>query len=324
VIGEAVIEAARELLGARNYSSVVAVATSALESCPGDIEMRLLRARALLALRRDEEAQTDLRDCLRRQTRCADAYRLLGELCFRRDEFESAAVFLREAIRLRPTDEHSRDLLIVVEGLENKRFMKPTAAVEKLPAATVAVGSLNSDEPRMAVKRPPRLAQGTCAPDVDEDVDLSAPTEVDVWPVSPDQREAELELTDTETADSVTLADPPDPRAHLALEVGPLLGDDGPPTVPERPRATRRHARTPLGSEFEGTPETIEDKLAAGFGNYLLRIGALDRGQLTRARLYQQRACLSLAEAVIALGFASEPTVVTANLAFQAERGGVG
>ena len=321
MIGEAVIEAARELLGARNYSSVVAVATDALEGCPSDIEMLLIRARALLALRRDDEAQTDLRECLRLQMRCADAYRLLGELCFRRDEFESAAVFLREAIRLRPADDHSRDLLHVVDGL-----MKPTAAVEKLPAATAAVGPLSQGEPRKARSRPPRLAQGTCAPEVDDvdDSDLMAPTEVDIWPVSPNRAQAQAELTDTDSADSVTLADPPDPRAHQALEIGGIIGEEtaSPPTVPERPRPTQRYPRMGLGSHFEGSVETVEEMLAAGFGSYLLRIGALTTGELARARLYQQRARLSLAEAVIELGFASEPTVVTANLAFQAECAG--
>lgn len=326
VIGEAVIEAARELLGARNYSSVVAVATSALETDPHDIEMRLIRARALLALRRDDEAQTDLRECLRLQMRCADAYRLLGELCFRRDEFESAAVFLREAIRLRPTDEHSRDLLVVVHGLvrEAQTLMKPTAAVEKLPAATVAVGPLSSAGPRKAVKRPPRLAHGTSAPDLDldDDADLCAPTEVDIWPVSANPRIAELEATDTAANDSITLADPPDPRAHQALEIGGVLGEDGPPTVPERPRSrsTLRYPRMSLGSQAE-VGGTVEERFSAGFGSYLLRIGALTNSELARARVYQKRANLSLGDAIIALGFASEPTIVTANLAYQAERG---
>ena len=294
VIGDVVIEAARELLVARNYSSVVAVATGALEEHPEDIAMRLLRARALLALRRDEEAQVDLRECLRRQIRCAEAYRLLGELCMRRDEFESSAVFLREAIRLRPGDQHSRDLLTVVQA-----FIKPTAAVEKLPAATAAVGPFGETE-----QRPRRMAQGTCAP---EDDDLFAQTEVDIWPVPAESVEVMAEVTDTESADSVTFADPPDPYVPVGL-IG--AEEPGPPTVPERPRATRR---TPLGTSFDGSAE--------GFGGYLLRIGALNASELGRARCYQQRTRISLGEAIVALGFASEPTVITARLAYQAEGG---
>lgn len=314
MIGDAVIEAARELLGARNYSSVVAVATASLEEFPDDIEMRLLRARALLALRRDDEAQIDLRECLRRQTRCAIAYRLLGELCFRRDELDSAAVFLREAVRLHPGDQHSRDLLCVVNGLSQANgCIKPTAVVEKLPAATAAVGSLSQPSDH----RFGRIAHGTCAPEGDED--LFATTEVDAWPVSRDLDEALAELTDTESADSLTLADPPDFRPHADLE--PQM--DGPPTLAERSRPTMRYPRMPLGSSFEGNVDGVQEAMTEGFGGYLLSIGALTATELGRARTYQQRVRISLAEAVIALGFASEPTVVTASLAFRAERSGL-
>jgi tetratricopeptide (TPR) repeat protein len=160
VASDTLIEAAQELLSGRHFAGVVAVTTGALEDHPASIELRLLRARALLALRRDGQAQTDLRECIQRQLRCAPAYRLLGELCFRRNQFESAAIFLREALRLDPGDLDCRDLLSIVN-----RFIHPTAAVEKLPAATAAVGPSSFPEPRRARNRPPRLARGTCAPD---------------------------------------------------------------------------------------------------------------------------------------------------------------
>lgn len=215
VSADGVIEAARELLGARNFPSVVAVATGVLENDPSDIAMRLLRAEALVALRRDDEAQSDLRECLRRQVRCARAYHLLGALCFRRDELDSAAVFLREAIRLDPDDGDARDLLSLISGID----VRPTAVVEKLPAATAAVGPFSSNgsggragaaaaEPTIpraaagAPSRPRRLARGTVAP-------IARATDELIEELIDDEL--------TASTDSITDADPPDPAIPLDL-----------------------------------------------------------------------------------------------------------
>src|SRR5690606_9649059 len=110
--------------------------------------LRLLRARALLALRNDHEAQLELAECCRRDPRCAEAYRLLGELGVRRDEPESAAVFLREALRLDPRDEAAEEWLGVANSMIHKRArargtespVRPAAVAEKLPAAAAAAG----------------------------------------------------------------------------------------------------------------------------------------------------------------------------------------
>jgi len=134
---------------------VVAVCQSALSDCEDDNPIRLLLARALLALRREEEAHHALSHCLRIDTRCAEAYRLLGDISLLRDEFRSAQIFYREALRLDPRDEHSRELLDISE-----HWIQPTAAVEKLPAATVAVGSFSPRESD-APLRGRRLAVGT-------------------------------------------------------------------------------------------------------------------------------------------------------------------
>lgn len=188
MVSETVIDAARELLAARHFASVVAVTTGALDEAPDCTELRLIRARALLALRRDGQAQVDLRECVRREARCAPAYRLLGELCFRRNQFESAAIFLRAALRLRPDDLEAVDLLSIV----NHFLLQPTVAVEKLPAATAAVGPFGCSEPSKAPHRPRRLARGTCAPDPGAgcaENDDCEPTVVDIhaagrrWPV---------------------------------------------------------------------------------------------------------------------------------------------
>jgi tetratricopeptide (TPR) repeat protein len=158
VVGGNALGAALELFKARQYPGVVAVLTDALLEDPDNLAVRLLRARALAALRRDEEAQRELRECLRRDPACAAAYRLLGELSLRRDDLSSAEIFLKEAVRLAPDDQESTELLDIVKGLT-----QPTVAVEQLPAATVTVGCIDSPEPRRAQPRPPRLAQGTCA-----------------------------------------------------------------------------------------------------------------------------------------------------------------
>src|SRR5688572_28052489 len=130
-----VMRAALELFHNRNFPSVVAVCETALDEDPANLHMRLLLARALLALRRDPEAQEQLSEALQREPRCAEAYRLLAELAMRRDEMKSAEIFAREAMRLDPDSHDTRELLDLI-----LRFCRPTATVEKLPAATVAVG----------------------------------------------------------------------------------------------------------------------------------------------------------------------------------------
>jgi tetratricopeptide (TPR) repeat protein len=149
------MRAAVELFAARQYPGVVAACQDALCDDPDDVRLRLLRARALMALRRDAEAQTEISECLRLEPRFGAAYRVLGELAARRDESASAKIFLREALRLDPDDEEARAWLGVVEAM-----VRSTAAADKLPAAAAVVGHLS--HPRDA-SRPPR-ARGTQPP----------------------------------------------------------------------------------------------------------------------------------------------------------------
>lgn len=111
-----VIATASELFEARHYPSVVAVCADALDGEPECLPLLLLRARAHIALRRDLDAQADLRDVIRLDPECSLAFRLLGELAARRDENESAAVFLREALRLDPGDRSAHDWLQIVDA----------------------------------------------------------------------------------------------------------------------------------------------------------------------------------------------------------------
>jgi tetratricopeptide (TPR) repeat protein len=131
-----VLHAATETFRQRNFSQVVAACREALAQAPDVVELRLLLAKALMALRRDAEAQVEVAYCLRLGPKCPDAYQLLGELAFRRDELNAAEIFFREALRLDPEDVHSRVLIDIIRSLRTR----PAAAAAKLPAASAAAG----------------------------------------------------------------------------------------------------------------------------------------------------------------------------------------
>ncbi len=139
-----VLAAAAELYRQRNHSQVVAACRSELSADPENVDLRLLTARSLMALRRDAEAQVEVSTVLKLRPKCPDAYQLLGELAFRRDELRAAEIFLREAIRLRAEDAHSKTLLEIIgamakPGVRSKNM--PSAAPAKLPAAGAAAGA---------------------------------------------------------------------------------------------------------------------------------------------------------------------------------------
>src|SRR6185503_5750506 len=131
------------------------------EGEPECVPILIIRARAHIALRRDLDAQADLRDIIRLEPTCAIAYRLLGELAARRDENESAAIFFREALRLDPGDREAADWLLITASP-----VRPAAVASKLPAPATAAGRF----PREALARTsgadgsPRLARGTYPP----------------------------------------------------------------------------------------------------------------------------------------------------------------
>jgi tetratricopeptide (TPR) repeat protein len=164
-----VLRAALQLYRARQFPAAAVVCGEAVENDPDNLYLRLLRARALLALRNDGEAQKELAECVTRDPRCAEAFRLLGELGIRRDEAESAAVFLREALRLDPGHTEAEEWLGVAEAMVRKkkseasrrghrdegigsaeselsRFGSATAG-EKLPAAPAVAGRSSDSLP---------------------------------------------------------------------------------------------------------------------------------------------------------------------------------
>jgi len=137
-----VLEGASELFRQRNFAQVVNTCRAELATQPDDVDLRILLARALMALRRDAEAQAEVSQCLRLRPRCPEAYQLLGELAFRRDELRAAEIFLREALRLNAEDAHSKVLLDIIQAMT-----KPAAAAAKLPAATAAAGPSSASSP---------------------------------------------------------------------------------------------------------------------------------------------------------------------------------
>lgn len=129
-----VMEAER-LFQSRQYGSAASLCAEALEVEPDNLDLRILRARALMALRRDEEAKRELSRALRWHPASGEAYRLLGELAIRRGKLKAASTFLRQAVRFSDENACARGLLDLIESSS-----QPTVAVEKLPAATATVG----------------------------------------------------------------------------------------------------------------------------------------------------------------------------------------
>jgi hypothetical protein len=156
-VDRGVIATASELFDARHFPGVVAICTDALESEPSCVELLVIRARAHIGLRRDLDAQADLRDIIRLDPQCSIAYRLLGELAARRDENESAAIFFREAIRLAPGDHEAHDWLAIVDV-----SLRPAAVAKKLPAPATAAGRFPLT--RAPVERAERSARTLSAP----------------------------------------------------------------------------------------------------------------------------------------------------------------
>lgn len=120
---------------AQQYTGVASLCAGALDSEPDNFDLRLLRARALLALRRDEEAHFELRCLLRWHSETAEVFGLLGELAIRRGKLDAAVTFLKQAQRLAPGD---RKIAAMLDLLQSSN--QPAVAVEKLPAATATVG----------------------------------------------------------------------------------------------------------------------------------------------------------------------------------------
>jgi len=288
-VDRGVLATAAELFEARHYPGVVALINDALEEEPEHVPLMLVRARAHIALRRDLEAQADLRDIIRLDPQCSLAYRLLGELAGRRDENDSAAIFFREALRLDPDDRDAADWLAIVD-----KPARPAAVAPKLPAPATAAG------------RFPRFATGTTPP-----VDFERPTR----PFTGQLARGSRPKTDWNASDSDVPPLPETPPTARGSQPKPTPipvhlraappSSDVKPTQPQR-IAQRTQARGPI-------PEL------PGFGDYLVASGILTRERLRAAQAYQRSMRVQLSTAIVTLGLATPQRIEWAAVAHQSQ-----
>jgi hypothetical protein len=327
-VDRGVISTAAELFGARHYPGVVAVCTDALEDEPECVPLLLIRARARAALRRDLDAQADLRDVIRLDPQCGAAYRLLGELAARSDENAAAAQFFREALRLDPDDREARDWLLVVERSAPR--VRPAAGAAKLPAPAPAAGRFSArDTGDTGSTTQPRFGLGTESPDRVAPARSTRPPEPEDRPTRPFARpqaparrpvRAEPDPPETFAQGTGRQAEWRAPVSHPAVRLV-LPGHEPettqtlrgrPPTQPPAkgaPRATRSTARTPV-------PEL------PGFGEYLVANGVLTRERLRVAQAYQRSMNVQLSIAIVTLGLATPQRIEWAAVAHQSQVAG--
>ena len=277
-----VIATATELFEARHYPGVVAMITDALEDEPECVELLLIRARAHIGLRRDLDAQADLRDIIRIDAGCSTAFRLLGELAARRDENASAITFFREALRLDPDDHAARDWLGIVESL------RPAAVATQLPAPATAAGRFSRPDSQ------PRFAKGTQPPDAHFE-----------RPTQPFPRGSERAVPA-----AMPLHVPP---------IAPTVDLEPRPTLTGRPPAPTPAKPAPRISSRPITRQSMSE--LPGFGDYLVSSGILTRERLRAAQAYQRSMKVQLTTAIVTLGLATPQRIEWACVAHQADVG---
>ena len=343
-----VIATANELFEARHFPGVIALISDALEDEPECVQLLVLRARANIALRRDLDAQADLRDIIRLDPQCGIAYRLLGQLAARRDENESAAIFFREALRLDPGDREATEWLQVLGSTA-----RPAAAAHKLPAPAAAAGRFprartGGDTPRSlssparSEQRPgsqPRFAKGTYAPDDERPTERKA--QGHEGPTLPLGSNDHLRAARAESVPSL---------ANRLRESVPSHTSPGSASVPSLANHHARAIKLPLPADPEPTTTQFargSDSLVAparepirtltgrpsrpltrgslpelpGFGEYLVDNGILTRERLRAAQAYQRSMRVQLSTAIVTLGLATPQRIEWAAVAHQSQLG---
>lgn len=340
---QGVFATASELFEARHYPGVVALASDALEDQPECVPLLEIRARAHIALRRDHEAQADLRHIIRLDPQHALAYRLLGELAARRDEYESAGIFFREALRLDPSDREADDWLAIVELTS-----RPAAAAQILPAPAAAAGRFplargpiarartgaeGSPRSLSSPARPSRFASGTESPD-DERTTGAFPIDPRLGEPSTGEELDELVASEIPTFEKQRSArgsiPPPQleraPPALLPLSVPPPV----PVPVPVRPMTKSVSMPAPAPPQPQrARPATVPPRPIArpsapelpGFGDFLVTEGILTRERLRAAQAYQRSMRVQLATAIVTLGLATTERIEWAAVAHKSRLG---
>jgi hypothetical protein len=297
--------------------------SDALEDEPECVPLMIIRARAHIALRRDLDAQADLRDIIRLDPQCGIAYRLLGELAARRDENESAAIFFREAVRLDPDDHEAADWLLVIDA-----SIRPAAVAKKLPAPAAAAGRFpraqspsrpirepDTDPMQTVEARPARVARGTYPP-ADEHAAIGP---YDERPTRPFARGSNNNGESWKTPAMMPRKQAVTPAGALRvlplpapmLEMPTMQGRPQPPApVKEAPKLAP--PRRPVIARAP-TPEL------PGFGEYLVTSGILTRERLRAAQAYQRSMRVQLSTAIVTLGLATPQRIEWAAVAHQSQ-----
>jgi len=333
-VDRGVIATASELFDARHFPGVVAVCTDALEEEPECVELLVMRARAHISLRRDLDAQADLRDIIRLAPQCGLAYRLLGELAARRDENESAAIFFRESLRLDPADQAAADWLQIVDA-----SVRPAAVAKKIPAPAAAAGrfpvtrapvergrTAAGGEPAHRTlssparsERPgsqPRFARGTQTPDGEErstqPFARGSDRNGEIWktPAPAPMLQPTMSIPST----PLPLPPPPnvDPGAYpgRAKEPIPRITITGRPATQPPAAPTKIPSRPITRSAMPELP---------GFAEYLVTAGILSRERLRAAQAYQRSMKVQLSTAIVTLGLATPQRIEWASVAHQSQ-----
>jgi hypothetical protein len=342
-VDRGVIATASELYEGRHYPTVVAVCTDALDGEPECVPLLLMRARAHIALRRDLEAQADLRDTIRLAPQCALAYRLLGELAARRDENDSAVIFFREALRLDPGDREAADWLLITDA-----SIRPAAVAQIIPAPATAAGRFPSAPAhRRSRESQPRFARGTRQPPQDTSAETRSPQQgpyfpYDERPTKPFARGSERpggpwapalartqvptplppppNLTKLESSAPPQRLAQREPTEDLPDEVIPLVNPKQGELATIRGRAvsnTPPAKQAPRRSSRPMTRSSIPE--LPGFGEYLVSTGILTRERLRAAQAYQRSMKVQLSTAIVTLGLATPQRIEWASVAHQSQ-----
>lgn len=342
------IAIASELFECRHYGSAVATCSSVLEDDPACVPLLLIRARCFIAMRRDADAQADLRTIIQLDSRCALAYRLLGELAARKDENASAAIFFRESIRLDPGDQDARDWLLVVDpaaaALPVARPSHSRAPVAQPRTATnarslSAPARARAESPSFETREsgaPHRFARGTQSPDDDRagqnderptrpqrgtipfPLARGAQRPGQLFTPAPELDESVLPAPSAGSVDetvSIRRTGSPPMRPPLRPTPAPL---PPPPTLAARPAPVR----APLPAPRRPAPRALVRSLTPelpGFGDYLVDTGVLTRERLRAAQAYQRSMKVQLATAIVTLGLATPERIEWACVTHQSQ-----
>src|SRR5262249_42368668 len=95
------------------------------------------------------------KECLQQDPRCAEAYRMLGELAYRRDQNGWALELLRAATRLDPADKASQILIDVVQRAAEQTAIDGSKTEKRDPLTKLA--------PIPTARKPKAVARQTSA-----------------------------------------------------------------------------------------------------------------------------------------------------------------